>query len=243
MAQIGDFKIETATWAADAEIVARRTDRLIRACDPECYRMYLSVNGGVLMEQKGNRVRFRARDIALYDLSHPWQTTHTTGPVPMQVVMLTFPRALVPIAHDTVCPLVGTAMPRNLPGRSLIAQFLIELTDTAELADEPGLGDVLRECTVGLIRQRLGLPGGITPRTRQLLHMARIRGIIRRRLADPALDPGRIAKPRTSSLAARVSNPQRRPCRVRAMNICVWSGYMAGTAFRPWRSGVEDSRM
>jgi AraC-type DNA-binding domain-containing proteins len=195
--QIGDFKIETVTWAADTEIVARRTDRLIRACDPECYRIFLSVNGGLRMEQAGNQIPFRARDIALYDLSCPWQTTHTTGLVPMQVVMLTFPRALVPIARDTVGPLAGTVMPRSLPGRSLVAQFLIELTDPAAsigLVSDPGLVDVLRECAVGLIRQRLGLPNGITPHTRQLLHMARIRGIMRQYHTDPALDPDRIAK-------------------------------------------------
>jgi AraC-like DNA-binding protein len=88
-------------------------------------------------------------------------------------------------------------MPRNLPGRSLIAQFLIELTDpaaTAEQADDPDLADLLRECTVGLIRQRLGQPNGITPHARQLLHMAYIRGIMRRHLANPALGPDQIAK-------------------------------------------------
>ncbi len=199
VAQIGDFEIEAVTWAADSELVARRNHRLIRAGDPECYRIFLSVNGGVRMEQAGNQVHFRDRDIAFYDLSRPWQTTHTTGPVPMRVVMLTFPRALVPIARATVRPLIGTTIPRSLPGRGLIAQFLIELTetaltDTAELVGDPDLADVLRECTIGLIRQRLGQPNGITPRTRQLLHMTRIRDIIRRHLAKPTLDPDQIAK-------------------------------------------------
>src|SRR5262249_41125382 len=106
----------------------------------------------------------------------------------------TFPRALVPIPRATVRPLVGAVMPRSLPGRGLIAQFLVELTATAELVDDPGLADVLRECTVGLIRQRLGQPNGITPRTRQLLHMARIRDTIRRHLANPTLDPDQIAE-------------------------------------------------
>jgi AraC-like DNA-binding protein len=112
----------------------------------------------------------------------------------MRVVMLTFPRALMPITRATVRPLVGTAMPRSLPGRGLIAQFLIELTDTAEPAGDPDLAEVLHECTAGLIRQRLGQPNGITPRTRQLLHMARIRDIIRRHLGNPELDPDQIAK-------------------------------------------------
>jgi AraC-like DNA-binding protein len=194
VAQIGDFEIEAVTWSADSEIVARRTERLIRASDPECYRIFLSVSGEVRMEQAGNQVDFRARDIALYDLSRPWQTRHSTGPGSMRLVMLTFPRALVPIASATVRPLMGTVMPRSLPGRSLIAQFLIGLTDTAELTDDPGLAHVLYECTVGLIRQRLGQPDGITPHTHRLLHMAHIRDIIRRHLSDPMLAPDRIAE-------------------------------------------------
>jgi hypothetical protein len=213
--QVGDFEIETITWAADSEVVARRTERLIRARDPECYRILLSVDGGLRMEQAGNQVDFRARDIALYDLSHPWQSTHPMGPVSMRVVMLSFPRALVPIAHATVRPLVGTVMPRSLPGRSLIAQFLIGLTDAAiteEQAGGPGLAEVLHECTVGLIRQRLGQPDGITPGTRRLLRMARIRDIIRQHLGNPELDPDRIAQaanisPRYANAAAQADAP------------------------------------
>ncbi len=199
VAQIGDFEIETVTWAADSEIVARRTERLIRACDPECYRIFLSVSGEMRMEQEGNQVDFRARDIVLYDLSRPWQATHSTGPGLMRLVMLTFPRALVPIASARVRPLIGALVPRSMPGRSLIAQFLIGLTDTAELRGDPDLADpdlapVLYECTVGLLRQRLGQPDGITPRTRRLLHMVRLRDIIRRDLGNPLLDPNGIAE-------------------------------------------------
>jgi AraC-like DNA-binding protein len=194
VAQIGDFEIEALTWSADSEIVARRTERLIRACDPECYRILLSVSGEIRVEQAGNQVDFRARDIALYDVSRPWHSTHSTGPGLMRVVMLTFPRALVPIASARVRPLTGALIPRSMPGRSLIAQFLIGLTDTDKLTGDPDLAHVLYECTVGLLRQRLGQPDGITPRTRRLLHMARIRDIIRRHLGNPLLDPNGIAE-------------------------------------------------
>jgi len=192
--RVGDFALETLTWAADSEVVTRRTNRLIRACDPECYRIYLSVNGGVREEQAGNQVRFRARDIALFDTSRPVQSTHPAGSAGMRVVMLTFPRALLPVPESAVRPLVGTLIPTNLAGRSLVAQLLIALTDTTtQPADDPRLADVLHECAVGLIRQRLGLPHGITPRTRRILQMARIHDIIRRHHGDPALDPDRIA--------------------------------------------------
>jgi hypothetical protein len=133
VAQIGDFEIEALTWSADSEIVTRRTERLIRACDPECYRILLSVSGEIRLEQAGNQVDVRVRDVVLYDLSRPSQATHSTGPGSMRLVMLTFPRAWVPIASTRVHPLIGALIPRNMPGRSLIAQFLIGLTDTAEL--------------------------------------------------------------------------------------------------------------
>ncbi|WP_203913191.1 AraC family transcriptional regulator [Rhizocola hellebori] len=194
VAQVGDFAVETVTWGADSEIVAYRTERLIRACDPECYRIFLSINGGVRMEQAGNRISFRASDIALYDLSRPWQATHTTGPIPMQLVMLTFPRTSVPIARATVAPLIGSVMPRNLPGRSLIAQFLAGLSDPRTAAEQAALTEVLRECIAGLIRQRLGQPSGFTPHTRRLLHLAHVRGIVRRHLGNPALGPAQIAQ-------------------------------------------------
>jgi AraC-like DNA-binding protein len=193
VAQVGDFAIETMTWAADCEVKTRRTDRLIRAYDPECYRILLSVIGGNREEQAGNQVFFRARDLALYDLSRPQHSAHTAGPAGMCVVTLSFPRALVPMPPAMVRPLIGALIPRNLPGRSLIAQLLVELTDTTEQLGDPALTDVLHECTVGLIRQRLGQPNGITPRTRRTLHLARVRGIIRRHHGDPALDPDRIA--------------------------------------------------
>ena len=201
VAQVGDFEIETMTCSADSEVVRRRTERLIRAGDPECYRIGLCINDGLRLEQAGNQATLRARDIALWDLSIPVQTTHPTGP--MRTVMLTFPRALVPIAPATVRPLLGTAMPRSLPGLSLLAQFLIGLTDiaaTGEQARDPGLAEILHECAVGLICQRLGLTAGITPRTSRLLQMARIRGIIRRHLADAELDPGQIAEAANISL-------------------------------------------
>jgi AraC-binding-like domain len=166
-ARVGDFAIEALNWAADTEITAHRTARLIRASDPECLRIFLSVHSGVRAEQAGSRVAFDARDIALYDLSCPWQATHPAGQVSMQTVMLTFPRALVPVTRAAIRPLTGTVMPRNLPGRSLIARFLISLARTAagHQAD-PDLAGTLRECVTGLICERLGQPGGITPRTR-----------------------------------------------------------------------------
>src|SRR5262249_6003472 len=138
VATIGNFTLEAFTWAADDKVVAQRTDRPIRASDPESYRIFLSVTPGLRVEQADHRVDFGVRDIALYDMSQPNKTILPAGPTQIPVIGLTFPRALVPLDRTTVQPLVGTLMPRSLPGRSLVAQFLIGLTEPGA-TDDPGL--------------------------------------------------------------------------------------------------------
>ncbi|HEY0640413.1 MAG TPA: AraC family transcriptional regulator [Pseudonocardiaceae bacterium] len=193
VSRIGAFEIEAFTWSADSQVVSRRTEQLIRASDPECYRLILNVSARPRLEQAGNRVALAARDIGLFDLSYPVWSAQLPGRGVMRLVMVTFPRVLLPPGAG-LRRLIGTALPRRLPGRDLVAQFLIGLTDVAEPAREPASAAVLQECTVGLIRQRLGLPNGITPTTRRLLHRTHIGHVIRRTLHDPGLDPTRIAR-------------------------------------------------
>ncbi|MER7278411.1 hypothetical protein ABT369_28620 [Dactylosporangium sp. NPDC000244] len=55
--------------------------------------------GEIRLEQEDRRLRFRAGDIGLFDLSRPWRAVHPveeTGE--LRVAMLTFPRTLVPVA-------------------------------------------------------------------------------------------------------------------------------------------------
>jgi AraC-like DNA-binding protein len=191
VAGVGDFEIEAHTCDADREISVRRTERLIRAGDPECYRMVVAVTPGIRVTHAGHTAHFRARDIALYDSSQSWETMNPAAPV--RTVMLTFPRSSVPLDYAAVRPLAGSITPRSAPGHSLIAQFLIGLTEPAA-TEVPGLAEVLRECAVGLIRQRLGEPTGISAHTRRLLQRTRVHAIMRRCLGDPGLDPDGIAR-------------------------------------------------
>jgi AraC-like DNA-binding protein len=194
IARVGEFEIGMVSWAADSVLVTRRTERLIRAGDPGCYRICLCMSGAVLVEQDGNQVGLGARDLALFDLSRPYRCDHGIEQGMMQAVMLTFPRTLVPLTGTAVRSLTRTVLPRNLLGRSLVAQFLAGLADTGGPAGDPGLADVLRECVVGLIRQRLGQPAGFTPHTSRLLQLAHVRNIMRRHLGDPALDVDKVAR-------------------------------------------------
>ena len=156
---IGDFGFEELTWTADTEIVTVRTERLIRASDPEQYRLILVISGEIELEQRDHRTRSRRGDIGLFDLSLPWRAAHPPETGLMRIAMLTFPRTLLPVDERRLRPIIGTFMPRRLPGSDLMRQLLGGLADTIEPAD---YADVLAECTAGLISQRLGLPDGVS---------------------------------------------------------------------------------
>src|SRR5581483_7782845 len=139
--------LEDLAWSADAEVVTRRTERLIRADDLDRYRLVLVVTGEVHLEQAGSRVRIRAGDVGLYHLSQPWRAAHPPGAGQIRVVMLTFPPAVLPVGERDLRPLAGTLMPRRLPGRDLAAQLLVAVARATAPEEFAG---VLPACTAGL---------------------------------------------------------------------------------------------
>jgi AraC-like DNA-binding protein len=193
--QIGDLMVETYDWESDGQLEVHRTPRLIRAADPECFRILLSVHGGFGVRQDDHVVEFVPRDIALYDTSRPWSTRHPPNvATPKQTVMLTFPRSLVPADIAQIDRYVGTVFPRHMRAHSLIADLLVELTEPHSwLVDRADRADLVRECVLGLLRERLGR-AGIATRFSREIQIARIRTIIRSQLSQPTLRPAQIAK-------------------------------------------------
>jgi AraC-like DNA-binding protein len=192
--QLGDVTIETSTWVSEGMIEARRTDRLIRAYDPDCLRLLTSVHGGMQTLQNDHTVDLRPGDVALYDTSRPFRSRLLPSNRPMREIMLTFPRTLLSGAAG-IDQHVGTVFPRHLTGRSVTADLMVELTRPRSwLADHLEVTDVLRECAVGLVRVWLGQSPGVPAQTRRLLHLARVRAVIRDRLSEPTLDPQQIAR-------------------------------------------------
>lgn len=181
--------------------MTRRTERLIRAHDPECYRIVLGISGVMVGGQAGNRVTVRPGEIVLFDLSRPCEALNGTDGRVLRTVMLSIPRALVPIAYTDIRPLAGTLVPRALPGRNLLAQLLIGLVTPTAPAPDPDLAEVLRESLTGLIRRRLGHASGISPYTRRTLWMHHLRNLIRQHLSDTTFDTHQLA--RTANISTR----------------------------------------
>ncbi|HEY0636331.1 MAG TPA: helix-turn-helix domain-containing protein [Pseudonocardiaceae bacterium] len=188
-----DLEIVDMTWGADSSLMARRTERHIRACDPGYHRLLLCLEGVVGVEQQGTRAVARARDVAWYDLSRPCGAAHGLRRGVMRAVMLSFPRTWVSFAQDELRSLAGTVVPRRLPGLDAVTQFVAGVAEAAGPDTDPELHDVLRECVVRLVREWVGLPGGLEPHARRTVLRAHVRNVMRQRLGDPGLSVGRIA--------------------------------------------------
>jgi AraC-like DNA-binding protein len=191
--QVGDFLVEALSYAADFETQALRNDRMIRAGDPDCYRMCLNITGGEVAEQAGNQVRFGPRDIGVFSLSSRYHTIKPASRQTMHVVMVTFPRRL--LDETAVTPVLGTLLPRSLAGHSLFTQFLVYLANSAGPDPEAGsLAGALRQVTTALIGERLGAGSGFTPATRRLLYQEWVRAVVARQSGDPELSPAKISR-------------------------------------------------
>ena len=194
-AQVGDFLVEAASYAADFETEFWRDDRMIRAGDPDCYRMLLNTTGGEVTEQAGNQACFGPRDIGLFTLSSRYHNVKPATRQAMRVIMVTFPRRLLPLDEAAVTPLLSTLLPRGLAAHSLFTQFLTYLADGADPDPESGsLAEALRQVTIALVGERLGAGSGFTPATRRLLYQEWVRLVVARQSGDPKLNPAKISR-------------------------------------------------
>ncbi|WP_198347936.1 AraC family transcriptional regulator [Plantactinospora sp. KBS50] len=198
--RFGNLTIESLSFAAGSEVEARRTKDLIRSFDPECYQIYLSVNGGHFEEQAGNQIVFRPRDLALYDPSLPQHSINSTNPTGMRVILLSIPKAMVPIPPKLIQPYAGRLLPRNLHGYSFITQLLINLADSTEHTDEFATESILHDYAVEMISQRVGTCNEIRSATLRALRLACIRSTIHQHHADATLDLQRVADAANISL-------------------------------------------
>jgi AraC-like DNA-binding protein len=193
--QVGDFLVEAISYTADFEMEILRNERMIRAGDPGCYRMCLNITGAEVSEQAGNQACYGPRDIGLFSLSSPYRSIRPASRQAVRVVMVTFPRRLLPLDEAAVTPLLGTLLPRCLAGHSLFAQFLTYLADsTGPYPEAGGLAEALRQMTTALIGERLGAGSGLTPAACRLLYQEWVRVIIARQADDPELNPAKISR-------------------------------------------------
>ncbi|MCZ4514841.1 AraC family transcriptional regulator [Streptomyces sp. ActVer] len=176
----------------------RRTEKMVRQCDPEMYHLSLVLGGGLGVDHIGRADLYGPRDLWVTDTSEPYEVRppHDGDRRLVTGVAVDFPKALLPLPPDRVRELLG----RRLSGRegtgSLLTEFLIGLDRQADFlqpSDAPRLGTVLIDLLSAWFAQVLNAEDALPPETRHRAMTAHIRAFIRQNLHDPELTPPVIA--------------------------------------------------
>jgi AraC-like DNA-binding protein len=171
---------------------AFRTSRLIRASDPEQFKVHVMVRGRAVWAQGDRAAEVTPGDFTLVDLSRPCRGEDRDDL--HECVAVVFPHAALPLRHDELERL--TAVP--ISGREGLGASISSLarhlgrqgfgpTDGARLAT------ALMDLLVVALAERLDRVAAIAPDTRRRALLASVQSFIDQRLGDPALSPSAIA--------------------------------------------------
>ncbi|MFD2419902.1 AraC-like ligand-binding domain-containing protein [Amycolatopsis pigmentata] len=193
---IGEFGPVQATVLTTTPHIVQRTERLIRQTDPEVFKVGCLIRGGGIMEQDGRQAGLCAGDLVLFDTSRPFRGWHSPGGSASRLLLLQFPRSLLPLPAGDVRRLSGIPIRGGKGLGALASRFLLELArrmdefDPAEAARLPMLTlDVL----TAALASGLDAESSVPPHTARRALMARIHAFIRDNLGDPDLSPATIA--------------------------------------------------
>ncbi|MEV6483638.1 helix-turn-helix domain-containing protein [Streptomyces sp. NPDC051576] len=173
-----------------------RTPKLIRQADPDIFKVGCIVRGGGAMTKDGQHAEFRVGDMTLYDLSHPYQAQFAPDLPVSQLLLLRFPRSLLPLPARDLRRLSAARIPGTQGIGALASQFLLNLARHMHELSPP---DTARLSTLALdvlttaLADALDTRSTVPPHARQRALMAQIRAFIRNDLGDDRLGPDVIA--------------------------------------------------
>jgi AraC-like DNA-binding protein len=171
-----------------------RTPRLIRASDPEVFKVDLQLRGHTVFAQGDREAALTPGDFTLLDLSRPSRLSDRADE--HEILVLMFPRAALPLRHDELARL--TAVP--ISGRdgvgaviSALARQMVRHVEGSGPADGARLATALMDLLIVELAERLDRGAGIEPATRRRALLASVQSFIDQRLGDPELSPSMIA--------------------------------------------------
>ncbi|WP_228044830.1 helix-turn-helix domain-containing protein [Streptomyces ferrugineus] len=193
---ISDFGPVQATRLTVVPHEVHRTPQLIRRTDPEVFKLGFIAHGGGIAAHDGRQADFRVGDLMLFDTSRPFLVKHTPHIPVSQMLLLRFPRSLLPFPDRELRRLSAVRIPGDRGIGALSSQFLRQL---AQRMDEFSPSETTRLATLTLdvlttaLADALDSSSTVPPPTRQRALLARIHTFIRDHLADPDLTPYTIA--------------------------------------------------
>jgi AraC-like DNA-binding protein len=191
--RFGALTVTSLATRSDEPYEVTRTPALIRRSDPETYRLVLNTRGRSRLAQDGRDNALGVGDLALYDTSRPFNGWRGPDLAPNEWVMVTFPRASLPLSPSAVRPLLGVPMSGERDVGALVSGFVRRLAadiDRYTLQDVPGLSATLVDLIAILLARTAG---DIAAEPDQRTLMVRVQAFIRDRLGDPGLTPAMVA--------------------------------------------------
>jgi AraC-like DNA-binding protein len=197
-AQVGvsEFGSVQATLMTTMPHSVHRTRKLIRQGDPEVFKLGCYVRGGGVVRQDDRCVEYGVGDLKLYDTSQPFGGEFAPD-VPMsQLLLLRFPRALLPLPERDLRQLTTVRIPGSAGVGALSSQFLLHLArhlHEFSTADAARLSTLTVDVLMVALAHALDAQNLVPPHTRRRVLMARIHTFIGENLGDAYLNPETIA--------------------------------------------------
>ncbi|MEV5151382.1 helix-turn-helix domain-containing protein [Streptomyces werraensis] len=173
-----------------------RTPKLVREADPEEFLVTCAVRGRVFGEQDDRRAVLHAGDLTLRDSSRPYLTRLAPREPTGQVLVLRFPRPLLPFPARDLGRLSAVTIPGAQGIGALCSAFLLQLArhmHEFSPADTGRLSALTLDVLIAALADALDTQAAVSPHTRQRALMAQIRAFILDNLCDPQLTPDAIA--------------------------------------------------
>ena len=189
----GPVRAATATVAPHG---LYRTSKRIRQATPEVYELTCTVSGGGTATQDGRRARLGVGDLVLLDPSRPYQIEPAPGIPLSSVLLLHFPRSLLPLSSHDLRGLTAVRIAGDAGVGALSSGFLMHLARRMpELSapDTARLSTLTIEVLTTALAQALDAADAVPAPTRQRVLTARIRAHIHDNLGDTRLTPDAIA--------------------------------------------------
>ncbi|MFG1780247.1 helix-turn-helix domain-containing protein [Micromonospora sp. NPDC049048] len=197
-AQVGisEFGPVQATFMTTMPHAVHRTPKLIRQADPEVFKLGCLVRGGGMITQDGQRTDFGVGDLILYDTSRPYLAEFTPDVPVSQLLLLRFPRSLLPFPPRELRRLSAVRIPGVQGIGALTSQFMQQLArhmDELSPFDAARLSTVTIDVLTAALANALDVQSAVPPHTRRRALMAQIHAFVRENLGDPHLTPDAIA--------------------------------------------------
>ena len=194
--EFSEFGPVQATLLTTTPYSFQRTPKLIRQADLDAFMLNCAVRGHGMVSQDGRQVDFGRGDLVLSDTSRPYQAEFAPDTPASQLVILRFPRSILPLPDRDLRHLTAVRIPGDRGIGALSSQFLLQLAQhmnefsPSEAARLSGLAlDVLTTALASALDNLSAVP----PHARRRALLAHIHAFIQANLGDPQLTPAAIA--------------------------------------------------